>query len=609
VPAALAHLALTFPREREIVRQHPALLRAVHALGALLCAIAVGNLGRSAAMWILADRALALLAILAWALLLVVCVVAVRESGSAFERARARVLLWGTLAIAAVPLGAAASGGTAGSTLGLFSVAAGLLPLPVGYAIARYRLFELGVAVRRGIAYLLYAVVASGVVAAGFGAGARLLDTPVPTGDPLVLLALAFVCLLAGEPLHAGLRRAIDGWLSPSSVRMRAILDAHARATAQLLDAEECARRLCRTLRDALEAGSASVFLAAGGGWHLVDAHGSAAPLSGDAALAAARLLGDSDLLHLADEERHRALACARLRALGLELVARLASGSDTLAVVLLGPSRTRPPYTSAQLAFVRQALALTAVAAHRANLARQLLVAERFATLGRVGAGLIHDLGKPLGVVEQLALRLRERAGEPARVRRDAHTIAALAGELRASLRGMLGAAEPEPGGGSDTALDALVDRAVRMVARDRAPRVAVRLAPGLPRLRDGGDELVRVLANLLDNAQRASAPGDVVSVVAVEDAGWLCIEVGDRGCGMDARVAARAFEPFFSTRAGSGGSGLGLAICRDLIASLGGSIELTSAPGAGTRVRLRLPAGPAQAPVQAGEKNLLRA
>jgi len=592
IPAALAHLALTFPREREIVRRYPGLVRGVYGLGALLCSIAVWNLERSAAVWILADRALAVLAILAWALLVVVCVVAVRESGSALERARAKVLLWGTLAVAAVPLAAAAAGGSLGGSLGMFSVAAGLLPLPVGYAIARYRLFDLGLAVRRGIAYLLYAVAASACAGAGLVAGAHLIGAPVPLGDPVLLLALAFVCFLAGEPLRARLRRAIDGWLSPSTARMRAGLGDHARQMAELLDPDECARRLCRTLRDGLEAESVCIFLASGRSWRLVDAHGSSAPLATATAEAAAELLADTDVLHLADEERHRSPACARLRGLGVEAAARLRSGADTLGVVLLGGSRSRLPYTSAHLAFSSSALALTAVAVHRAGLARQLLVAERFATLGRVGAGLVHDLGKPLGVVERLALRLQERAREPALVQGGARTIAALAGEMRACLRGFLGAAEPGAGAEVETAIDALVDRAIRMVARGRAPaRVAVRLAPGLPRLRTGGDELVRVLANLVDNALRASAPEEVVSVIGVEEATGLCIEVSDRGCGMEAGVAARAFEPFFTTRGASGGSGLGLAICRDLVGGLGGSIELASAPGAGTRVRVTLP------------------
>jgi signal transduction histidine kinase len=298
-------------------------------------------------------------------------------------------------------------------------------------------------------------------------------------------------------------------------------------------------------------------------------------------------------MLHLADEERHVGAACGELRALGIEVIARLGEGGERLGLVLLGGSRSRLPYTSAQLAFLRQALALTAVATQRARLARQLLAAERFATLGRVGAGLIHDLGKSLGVVERLAARLPRDAGDLARSRRDAHTIALLAAEMRVALRGFLATGAAGAGGDGEAAVDALVDRAIRMVARAPA-RVAVRLAPGLPRLRAGGDELVRVLANLVDNACRASAPDEVVSVAAVEEAGELRFEVSDRGCGMDAALVARACEPFFTTRAANGGSGLGLSICRELVASLGGSLELCSAPGAGTRARVRLPLAP---------------
>lgn len=208
---------------------------------------------------------------------------------------------------------------------------------------------------------------------------------------------------------------------------------------------------------------------------------------------------------------------------------------------------------------------------------------------------GLVHDLGKPLGVIERLAERLHECAHEPERVQRDACTIAGLAREMRSALRSFLGAAEPVVGGECELAIDALVDRAIRMVARGRAgSRIAVRLAPGLPRLRAGGGELVRVLANLVDNALHASAPADVVSVIASEEPGRLCIEVSDRGCGMDAAVAAQAFEPFFTTRGASGGSGLGLAVCRALVGSLGGSIDLDSAPGVGTRVRVAVPVAP---------------
>ena len=101
----------------------------------------------------------------------------------------------------------------------------------------------------------------------------------------------------------------------------------------------------------------------------------------------------------------------------------------------------------------------------------------------------------------------------------------------------------------------------------------------------------LTRILANLLDNALLASRDEDVVEVAVTTREGQLEFEVIDRGCGMEPSVAARAFEPFFTTRAAGSGTGLGLAICRDLVDAIGGDISLVSAPGFGTRVRVRVP------------------
>ena len=288
------------------MRRYPALVRGVHGLGALLCGISVWNLERAAAVWMLADRALAVLAILAWALLVVVCAIALRESSSALERARARVLLWGTLAVVAIPLAAASRGWALGA--GARDVQRRRRAAAAADRLRDRALPPLRSRARGAPRHRLPALRArrERLRRRGLAGGASLLGAPLPLGDPVLLFALAFVCFLAGEPLRARLRRAIDGWLSPSAARMRAALGDHAREMAQLLDPDECARRLCRTLREGLSAESVCVFLAAGRGWRLVDAHGSTAPLATANAEAAAQLLGGSDLLHLADEERHR---------------------------------------------------------------------------------------------------------------------------------------------------------------------------------------------------------------------------------------------------------------------------------------------------------------
>jgi signal transduction histidine kinase len=98
------------------------------------------------------------------------------------------------------------------------------------------------------------------------------------------------------------------------------------------------------------------------------------------------------------------------------------------------------------------------------------------------------------------------------------------------------------------------------------------------------------QALLNLLLNAQQAMLLGGEVTVQASADQGGVCLSVIDTGNGMTPEVAARAFRPFFSTRAG--GTGLGLATTRKIIEAHGGTIDLESEVGRGTKFTIHLPA-----------------
>jgi signal transduction histidine kinase len=105
----------------------------------------------------------------------------------------------------------------------------------------------------------------------------------------------------------------------------------------------------------------------------------------------------------------------------------------------------------------------------------------------------------------------------------------------------------------------------------------------------------LSQVLLNLLTNVERYAYPdgvgGDVEVVVADADSGFV-LTVRDFGRGIAPEHLARVFDPFFTTGRGRGGTGLGLAIVRNLVRDgLGGTVEMTSAVGEGTRVMLQLP------------------
>jgi len=101
----------------------------------------------------------------------------------------------------------------------------------------------------------------------------------------------------------------------------------------------------------------------------------------------------------------------------------------------------------------------------------------------------------------------------------------------------------------------------------------------------------VARSITNIIENALHAMPGTGTLSVVAREDAGVVRVRVADTGVGMDAEALARAFEPYFSTKAT--GTGLGLPIAKRNVEVSGGGIAVSSEPGRGTTVEISLPVG----------------
>jgi signal transduction histidine kinase len=104
----------------------------------------------------------------------------------------------------------------------------------------------------------------------------------------------------------------------------------------------------------------------------------------------------------------------------------------------------------------------------------------------------------------------------------------------------------------------------------------------------------VARALTNLVENAVQAMPEGGRLAVTARAAGDRVVVTVEDTGVGMDGEAVRRAFEPYFSTK--TAGSGLGLANAKRNIELCGGTIDLSSAPGAGVRVTVRLPVAEAR-------------
>jgi signal transduction histidine kinase len=228
------------------------------------------------------------------------------------------------------------------------------------------------------------------------------------------------------------------------------------------------------------------------------------------------------------------------------------------------------------------------------ARRARQL----QLATLGRFTAQMAHDLKNPLsalkGAGQLLAEDLRRATPGVDRAKFVDLMLAQIARlEGLVDVYGRLARVEPsrEPLDLNETVRDVL---ALQSLANESLT-VKTELGESLPPCRADRAMLTRVLENLVRNAMEAMPEGGTIRVRTASLSGAngteLEVAVEDTGCGMDARTRERAFDDFFTTKAQ--GSGLGLAFVGRVVQAHGGHVELSSRPGHGTVVSVRLPVG----------------
>jgi signal transduction histidine kinase len=224
----------------------------------------------------------------------------------------------------------------------------------------------------------------------------------------------------------------------------------------------------------------------------------------------------------------------------------------------------------------------------------RDLLRAEQLAAVGRLAAGVAHEVRNPLTGVK-LLLQAAARPDAPTPLTPDRlRLLLGEVGRIERTVRGLVDFARTPPPDRRPHDLAELVAEAVELAAgRAEAKGVAVRVEPPadpLPAAVDR-DQLLSLLTNLLFNAVDASPPGGVVEVTAAADPGGMIrVTVADAGPGIDPAVRERLFEPFATTK--PAGTGLGLTVARRVAVEHGGTLAAADRPGGGAVFTLTLPA-----------------
>jgi signal transduction histidine kinase len=252
------------------------------------------------------------------------------------------------------------------------------------------------------------------------------------------------------------------------------------------------------------------------------------------------------------------------------------------------------------------------------------LVQSEKLASLGRLAAGVAHEINNPIAYVTNNVAVLRRdmqaaldaldahRRGDPAAAARVEEatdlgyfrenfartcdkTLDGLrrVREIVTNLRDFARLDEAEF---KEADLNAAVQSTIEIVghqAREAGVRLEAALGP-VPPVPCHPGKVNQVFLNLLTNAIEACGPGGAVTVRTRADPGGVVVEVQDTGSGIRPEHRARLFEPFFTTKPVGQGTGLGLSVSFGIVRDHGGSIEVESEVGRGSTFRVRLPLKP---------------
>lgn len=234
-----------------------------------------------------------------------------------------------------------------------------------------------------------------------------------------------------------------------------------------------------------------------------------------------------------------------------------------------------------------------------REALLDQLKQSEKLAAVGKFAAGLAHEMGSPLSVIEGRAAQALKKISEGPLVEKNLNLIVEQSHRLNHMIHDVLTFARRRPLHKAQLDLNRLIHQALELFV-DSLTTVEVQkeLNQDLPPVKGDPDQILQVFINLIRNALQAMPKGgklflatSVVRSDQNEILPWIRISIRDTGIGMDETVKGRLFEPFFSKRSEGDGTGLGLSIVYGIVQEHRGRIVVQSKEEEGSQFDIYLP------------------
>jgi two-component system, NtrC family, sensor kinase len=237
-----------------------------------------------------------------------------------------------------------------------------------------------------------------------------------------------------------------------------------------------------------------------------------------------------------------------------------------------------------------------------RAAIDAQVAHSARLVSLGRMAAGVAHEINNPLATISELAGDIQDILGpqqvaslpEGEVVAEDLERIQNQVERARGVTHRMLNFARRMEPQMEATDVNAVVRESYSFIEKEALfnnIKVQLELDPEVPAVSTDRAQLQQVFLNLLDNALDATGKGGRIRITSQADSSWITVKVTDSGPGVPPDLAGRIFDPFFTTKEPGQGTGLGLSISHSIMDRLGGALELENKPGQGATFVVRIP------------------
>lgn len=225
-------------------------------------------------------------------------------------------------------------------------------------------------------------------------------------------------------------------------------------------------------------------------------------------------------------------------------------------------------------------------------KLEEDLRRSERLAALGKMAAGVAHELRNPLSSIKGLALVLQSRFSGENHDRETANILVQEVERLNRSISELLDYARPQKLQKNDVDLHSLLHKAVSLLTIDAEAagiEMVTDFPENLPVIQADEDRLNQVFLNLFLNSIQAMTDGGTLTIKTAKRESSLTIIVKDTGCGIAQENLGRVFDPYFTTK--PEGTGLGMAMSAKIVEEHGGTISFESTEGQGTSVVVQIP------------------